>query len=84
MSSNNYFYDNSINDNNKNNNYSDNKNNHCFFYNSINVNADRKNVIVKVKIEVARNILLPKFLPNSKWKIYQKNREGLKYLTKNV
>ena len=58
--------DNSINDNNKKNNYSDNKNNDCFYYNSINVNNDRKKVMLKIKIEIAINFLLPKFLPKSK------------------
>ena len=50
--------DNSINDNKR--------NNDCFYYNSVNVNDDRKKSYGKNKNQNCYNFLLPKLLPNSK------------------
>ena len=50
--------DNGINDNNKNNDW--------FYYNSFNVNDDRKKSYGKNENRNCHNFLLPKFLPNSK------------------
>ena len=79
-----YIYNRYITTNNHNSINDNNKSNDCFYYNSFNVNDDRKKSYGKNKNRNCYNFLLPKFLPNSKQKIYQKNREGLKYLTKSV